>query len=279
MDPANTSPTPPPVLPPTEPQHVETGPKYHDFFSKKIWVLLVVFLFLGAAAVVGAYYVFTMQFRINKETAQRVVIKQLPPVPSPTPDPMAGWRTYTNTLLGFSFKYPSKILPNEGKENVFNKALNVEFNQHTSQNSRPGDLYLTLLASPSAVSVDTYISQQSEPKDTTRTGTVVGSKPAIMLYENPNIMEELPNVPRYEAIFENSGVLYVITLGGNNIVKYKTTYDQILSTFKFTRENITATPSPTSPYLTPTCFPRPACLDATPRCMIAEPAGGWCPTP
>lgn len=25
------------------------------------------------------------------------------------------------------------------------------------------------------------------------------------------------------------------------------------------------------------CLPRPACLDATPRCMIAEPAGGWCP--
>ena len=25
------------------------------------------------------------------------------------------------------------------------------------------------------------------------------------------------------------------------------------------------------------CLPRPACLDATPRCMIAEPAEGWCP--
>ncbi len=25
------------------------------------------------------------------------------------------------------------------------------------------------------------------------------------------------------------------------------------------------------------CLPRPACLDATPRCMIPEPASGWCP--
>jgi hypothetical protein len=24
------------------------------------------------------------------------------------------------------------------------------------------------------------------------------------------------------------------------------------------------------------CIPRPACLDSTPRCMLAEPAGGWC---
>lgn len=27
----------------------------------------------------------------------------------------------------------------------------------------------------------------------------------------------------------------------------------------------------------PTCYARPACLDANPRCLIAEPADGWCP--
>lgn len=29
----------------------------------------------------------------------------------------------------------------------------------------------------------------------------------------------------------------------------------------------------------PTCIQRPSCLDATPRCLIAEPASGWCPKP
>jgi len=37
---------------------------------------------------------------------------------------------------------------------------------------------------------------------------------------------------------------------------------------------------PCDPVLTPTpsptCQPRPACLDATPVCLIPEPAGGWC---
>lgn len=33
--------------------------------------------------------------------------------------------------------------------------------------------------------------------------------------------------------------------------------------------SVTVTPSPT-------CSPRPACLDATPRCMVAEPIGGYC---
>ena len=27
-----------------------------------------------------------------------------------------------------------------------------------------------------------------------------------------------------------------------------------------------------------TCYPRPACLDSTPRCLLPEPTEGWCPT-
>ncbi len=34
-----------------------------------------------------------------------------------------------------------------------------------------------------------------------------------------------------------------------------------------------------SPTGNPTCIQRPKCLDAHPRCMIAEPVSGWCPTP
>jgi hypothetical protein len=33
-----------------------------------------------------------------------------------------------------------------------------------------------------------------------------------------------------------------------------------------------------TPSSTPNCIKRPACLDAKPRCLIAEPANGWCPT-
>lgn len=40
----------------------------------------------------------------------------------------------------------------------------------------------------------------------------------------------------------------------------------------------TPTPTPTTT-IAPTCQPRPACLDATPRCLMPEPVAGWCPTP
>lgn len=36
------------------------------------------------------------------------------------------------------------------------------------------------------------------------------------------------------------------------------------------------TPVPPGPV--PTCEPRPACLDSEPRCLMSEPATGWCPT-
>ncbi len=38
------------------------------------------------------------------------------------------------------------------------------------------------------------------------------------------------------------------------------------------------TPPIASPSVTPTCIPRPSCLDQNPACEIAEPATGWCPT-
>lgn len=46
--------------------------------------------------------------------------------------------------------------------------------------------------------------------------------------------------------------------------------NQVLSTFTFTDQNLNVTP-------TISCIPRPACLSAIPRCLIAEPANGWCP--
>lgn len=37
-------------------------------------------------------------------------------------------------------------------------------------------------------------------------------------------------------------------------------------------------PTPPIPTPFPTCSPRPACLDATPRCLLPEPLDGWCPS-
>jgi len=40
--------------------------------------------------------------------------------------------------------------------------------------------------------------------------------------------------------------------------------------------NFAPSPQPSQP--TASCQPRPACLDATPRCLLPEPENGWCPS-
>ncbi len=38
-------------------------------------------------------------------------------------------------------------------------------------------------------------------------------------------------------------------------------------------------PPQVTPMPNASCLPRPGCLDATPRCLLLEPADGWCPSP
>lgn len=42
---------------------------------------------------------------------------------------------------------------------------------------------------------------------------------------------------------------------------------------------LTGRPEPCPSVPTQSCLPRPKCLDSIPRCLIAEPAEGWCPVP
>ena len=69
------------------------------------------------------------------------------------------------------------------------------------------------------------------------------------------------------------------------LAKDRTSFVKIhadLSQLKLILVAPTLKPSPTtavSPTGNPICTQRPKCLDAHPRCMIAEPVSGWCPTP
>ena len=70
-------------------------------FSKTFIVLIAVILLVAAG--VGGYILGTNQ----NQTVQTQPVTQLPQ-PSPTPDPTANWKTYSNTKYDFSFKYPSE---------------------------------------------------------------------------------------------------------------------------------------------------------------------------
>lgn len=67
----------------------------------------IIFLLLAGGAAAGFIY---------KDQITSIFVEPTPtpaPVavsPSPTPDPTASWKTYTNTAVGYSFKYPSELL-------------------------------------------------------------------------------------------------------------------------------------------------------------------------
>lgn len=68
--------------------------------SKVIAIILGIVFVLVA---IGAYLLGTRQ---SQPVVQNSV--QTTPIPSPTPDPTANWKTYSNSELGISFRYPTE---------------------------------------------------------------------------------------------------------------------------------------------------------------------------
>ena len=62
---------------------------------------LSIFLLITILLISGGYLVW---ISYGQDIVDKYII-----TPSPTPDPYAGWKTYTNEEYGFSIKYPSEV--------------------------------------------------------------------------------------------------------------------------------------------------------------------------
>ena len=175
------------------------------------------------------------------------------PVASPTPvatnDPTEDWKTYTNDIYKFSFKYPGD--------------LSIDINQVNTSNYVQVILNKSL---PDSFTVEASIKYPvNQPKyllDTLPIGTknINGYNWSLFKLSNDSSGVQL----------EVNSVLYSIIYPTENEAEIY----QILSTFKF----LGTTP-------TSTCIPLPTCAynqDPNVVCKIGEkpPDGGtWCPRP
>jgi hypothetical protein len=151
----------------------------------------------------------------------------------------SNWKTYS--YKGVSFMYPSN--------------WGVHLNGNVA--GKPDDFSLQVWADNSqGYQPDEFLLGNYKDSLTTYAKTE----------ENEFILNEKGD--EYLQVQINNNSIYVGCGFYSNKQKTIDICNQILKTTKLT--GVKASP-------TPTCMPRPACLDSEPRCMIPEPANGWCP--
>lgn len=259
--------------PPIEPQLVKK-----PFLSKTIiavFIIVIIFILLPA----GTY----LFLNSNKQVACTTEAKLCPDGSSVgrtgpkcefatcPKTPTANWKTYTNKTNGYYLKIPKnwRVDTENAKDSEY-KLINIYSNdfQEDSDVQGPHMIKGVFLIIHSGIDVKSY---DELIKETRQDNSVVpksydekeilvdGEKTTIWISNNfydPKFVD-------YQMNTFHNGQGYVIYMFSSQ--RQDELFKKILSTFKFTDQ------APT-----PTCKPRPACLDATPRCMIPE-TSDMCP--
>lgn len=178
-----------------------------------------------------------------------------------TSDPTANWKTYNNVNPNFSFQYPPNLFVKTG-------AGIVALVDNENTNYANGGFTISVILQGSSADFNTEL-QQDEQNITNIQIKNITNGVEITGILNSNLVGNL----HIRTVLFHSGNGAIVINSPTEYTKYidDTTFNQILSTFKFANQN------QITPSATVSCMPRPACLDATPRCMLPEPASGWCP--
>lgn len=206
--------------------------------------ILVIFLALALVfSTVAIGYLFVQNKQLQNQKVQPVLPIQNPsstnnfptPVPAPTVDPTANWKTFTNDKFGYSFKYPSdweviramntwtqvqlsrkisetearqKNLPNSG--GFFVVDVSINYNKFTRPDTTPSSSWITEVTNLTVSGV------QANKYRTTFTQSI---RPGV----NPGDGETT-------VMMSHNGIDFALLLRDN---RYQDIFDQILSTFKF----------------------------------------------
>lgn len=268
----NQSPNQPPPINPAPPKdQVYNAPKPtsnhphgHHFIPSKLMILLL-FILLVIAGASGIYL-------SNSKSKPQPTPKPTPtvnPLPTPT-DETANWKTYENTKYGYTIKLPPNWSMKAATEDPLGEtcsAVNGTENiLELSKNSIKECGFIGEMLPPQDIDITIWVTSafQDIYSILSNPGKItIGGIEATRYKFKDNA--EFPNVQDTRIYLNHNNKGYIIYLredsGGNFL---DLIYNQILSTFKFTDS------SPT-----PTCIPRPACLDATPRCLLD--IKGMCP--
>lgn len=186
----------------------------------KLLISLVAVLF------VSVLYLLYLNFAKKPEVAYvpktgKIILPTTVPT---TTDPTANWKTYTNTKYSFSFKYPQDYFKyvNEyqaGNSIYFAPTEGKGVEMGTPMALTPGDVWFTVDISLAKSG------QKSTPKE-------------LISLDGPQPVSDFQSV-----IVENGNAIKIVlsSFSKDTLNKFESTFNQILSTFKFT-----STPTPTT---------------------------------
>jgi len=194
---------------------VKTSPKENNFLVTLLSILLLL------SCIIAGFFAYQTQ-NLVKQLSESRIQNLATQTPTPTPDPTANWKTYTDTKLGFSFKYHPEwvvAIDDSGLIYLNNKKVN-------STITKTDQVFFTIKIEEDANEANWLKNKLNETR-------------------NSNI-ENINNV-KYEITDLRShsigGYSYMTakTANRNSIITFGLSnadveiyFDQILSTFKFT---------------------------------------------
>jgi len=183
--------------------------------SKFKWALLIVVLLLIIGG--GTYYLGARQNKLIVQKQATPTVTQS--TPTPTSDPTANWKTYTNTQNYYSFQYPDAMfsIQEEGSRTRLLEGMGYAFEVNAIQTTDTMENWLIKEKNNGQFPDDNWKSVQS----------TFQSYPALLLQSLSNTMQVAMDV----FVIKNNNLIYEISFSKE--ASDKTVVDQILSTFKF----------------------------------------------
>lgn len=222
----------------------------------KIGFLATLLLFLATAGAFGFHILKTRQKESPQPTRFPAPVPTLTPVPTPTPtlpvispaptlDPTANWKTYENTKLGFSFKYPNSyfrylkefvdigvyLAPSEGSGEAKGTPLTLT----------PEDVWLNISVSSGAnlASIEAYIETMKQQGDKFYLGAQK-TKLLIGGISGYKLTLDQPYGPQgvvgHQGLVKRGDVIYTIALTAykrDALLEKEDLFNLMLSTFQF----------------------------------------------
>lgn len=216
-------------------------------------ILILVIILIIAGIVGGAFYFNKSLVKSSTQLQTTVPTMQLAKIATGSAETI-NWKTFQNSKYGFSLKYPSSwnVDNSEGMDMKGNIAFGVYLRNFTPSAERgtnaidknldkgKAQISISKNVKPSNITLEQFIDQEANNfrRSTGQEGNVsllktqllVNNKEAVQT-ESPNFKGPFPNIAIY--IKKTETELYVIN-ASLDYPSYSQTFEQILSTFKFT---------------------------------------------